>query len=91
MSVIASKPWLRRFGLAALATVTIGLAGASPAAARVFFDIGIPLGVPYYAPPAYYYPPPAPVVYGGCGYGWRYVPPHYDRWGRWIAGHCRPW
>ena len=44
------------FGAAALGIAVAGIASA-PAAARVFFGVGV--GVPLYAP---YYPPP-PVVY----------------------------
>ena len=87
------QPRLRRWltaGFAALGLATVALAPA-PADARVFFSFGYPVGWGYYAPPpppAYYYYPPAPVAYGPCGYGWRWIPGHWDRWGRWVRPHC---
>jgi hypothetical protein len=69
-----SSPRLCRLsGLAALCVMVLGLLTiVSPANARVFFGIGVPL--PYYAPgyypppvyyppPPVYYAPPPPVVY----------------------------
>ena len=97
MSLLANgsvKNGLKRPGLAAVAAIAVGAMTLSPASARVFVGIGVPVGWGYYAPPAYYYPPPPPpAAYygGGCGYGFRFVPAHYDRFGRWIPGHCRPW
>ena len=47
---------------------------------------------PIYAPPIYaprVYAPPyyAPPYYGPPRYAARWIPPHYDRWGRWHPGH----
>jgi hypothetical protein len=90
MSVLARNRWLRRLGLAAVAALCFGALTlpTAPADARVFVDIGVPVPGYYYAPPAPYYP--APAAYAGCGWGFHWVPPHWDRWGRWVPGHCRP-
>jgi hypothetical protein len=91
MLATAKRSWIKRLGLGAAAALAIGTVALSsaPAEARVFVSVGVPFGLPYYAPPpAFYYP--APIAYGGCGWGWHWAPPHWNRWGRWVPGHCRP-
>ncbi len=90
MFIAAKRPWVKQLGLAAVAALAIGAVAlpAAPAEARVYASVGVPYGA-YYAPsPYYYYPAPA-VSYGPCGWGWHWVPAHWNRWGRWVPGHCR--
>jgi hypothetical protein len=85
MFIAAKRPRMTQLGLAAVAALAIGTV-ALPAKARVYASVGVPYGA-YYAPYYYY---PAPVVsYGPCGWGWHWVPAHWNRWGRWVPGHCR--
>ena len=62
---------------------------ALPAEARVYASVGVPYGAAYYAPSPYYYYPASAVSYGPCGWGWHWVRLHWNRWGRWVTGHCR--
>ena len=82
-------PWSKRLALGALAAVAIGGAAlpSKPAEAQVFVGVG----VPYYGP-GYYRPyyDPRRVAYRACGWGWHWTPPHWSRWGYWVAGGCRP-
>ena len=90
MFIAAKRPWEKLLGLAAVAALAIGIVAlpAAPAEARVYASVGVPYGA-YYAPsPYYYYPTPA-VSYGPCGWGWHWVPAHWNRWGRWAPDHCR--
>lgn len=89
MFAAAKRPWLKQVGLAAVAAVALGAVTlpSSPAEAQVVVGVG----VPYYAPGSYYpYYYPRRVAYRACGWGWHWVPPHVNRWGRWSPGGCRP-
>ena len=90
-------PWIKRLALAAVAAVAIGAAAlpSKPAEAQVVVGFGVPYYAPgyyrYYAPGyyrPYYYP--RRVAYRACGWGWHWAPPHWNRWGYWVAGGCRP-
>ncbi len=86
------RPSMKQLGLAAVAVLAIGAVAlpAAPAEARIYASVGV--GVPYgayYAPSPYYYYPAPVVSYGPCGWGWHWVRAHWNRWGRWVPGHCR--
>src|SRR5262249_62300796 len=82
------KIWVKRLGLAAVATVAIGAAPlpSKPAEAQGGGGVG-----PYYAPgyyQPYYYP--RRVAYRACGWGWHWGPPPSPRLGRWGPSGRRP-
>jgi len=91
MFAAAKRPWIKRLGLAAVAAVAIGTVAlpSTPAQAQAY---GGPYGGGYYGAPSYYHPYyyPRRVAYRSCGWGWHWVPPHSNRWGRWVPGSCRP-
>ena len=82
-------PWIKRLALAAVAAVAIGAAALPSKPAEVQVVVGV--AVPYYGP-GYYRPyySPRRVAYRACGRGWHWTPPHWSRWGYWVAGGCRP-
>jgi hypothetical protein len=77
-------------GAGAGAAIGAAAAGGSGAAtgAIVGGALGAVTGVLTTPPP----PPPPPhrVAYRRCGWGWHWVRPHADRFGRWVPGHCSP-
>src|SRR5258708_5658223 len=83
------RPWIKRLALGALAAVAIGATAlpSKPAEAQVVVGVG----VPYYGPGHYrpYYSPRR-VAYRVCGWGWHWTPPHWSRWGYWVARGRRP-
>ena len=89
MFAAAKRPWIKWLGLAAVAAVAMGAVALSSAQAQAF---DAPYGWGYYGARSYYHPyyHPRPVAYRGCGWGWHWVPPHWNRWGRWVPGGCRP-
>ena len=91
MFAAAKRPWIKRLGLAAVAAAAIGTVALSPAPAQAQ-AYGGPYGGGYYGAQSYYHPYyyPRRVAYRGCGWGWHWVPPHSNRWGRWVPGSCRP-
>jgi len=71
----------------ALLALVLGLTGAAllpPHQAKAWYD-GWGIWHPnYYRPPVVVAPPP--VYYAPRPYA-RWIPPHYDPWGRYIPGH----
>ena len=88
MSVLVKNSWLRHLAVVLVTACSIGAIALvpTPAKARVFVSIGVPLpGVGYYAPPPYYpYAYPAYWYYpGGVFVGGVFGPYHRHYYHHW--------
>jgi hypothetical protein len=84
MSVLVRSPWLKHLAVVLVTVLTLGAATlrSTPAEARVFVGVGIPLpGVGYYAP---YY------SYGYYPYGYSGYPAYGYPGGIFIGGTFGP-
>ena len=88
MSVLMRYSWLRHFAVVLVTVMSLGAItlAATPAQARVFVSVGVPLpGWGYYAPAPYYpYAYPAYWYYPGRVFvGGVYGPHHHYYYRRW--------
>ena len=91
MSTPSRYSWLRYVAVVLVTVLSLGMVtlGSTPAQARVFVSVGVPLpGVGYYAPapyypyayPAYWYYPGRVFIGGAFGPDYYYYHHYYRHW-----------